>query len=237
MEARAAGGAAAWRDGAKAAWPICVGYVPIGLAFGVLAEKAGLGLGQVALMSVLVFAGSAQFIAVGMLQAGAAGVPIVLTTFMVNLRHLLMSSALAPRLRGAGRGFLSLFAYGVTDESFAVNAARFRTGGWDRVRALAVNQWANLCWVLSTVAGARLGRLIPAGAFGVDYALPGMFLCLLTFQLHSRLHIAVAALSGALALGLYLAVPGNAYVVGASVAAATAGLLLSRRRHRGEARR
>ena len=82
-------------EGLTAAWPICLGYIPIGLAFGVLAQKAGLGAMEIFLMSLLVFAGSSQFIAVSMLDGGAALTSIILTTFTVNLRHLLMSSALA----------------------------------------------------------------------------------------------------------------------------------------------
>ena len=88
------------RDGAYAAWPICLGYFPIGLALGVLAQKAGLPWWAVAMMSVLVFAGSAQFICVAMLAAGASIPGIILTTFVVNLRHTLMSSALAVHLTG-----------------------------------------------------------------------------------------------------------------------------------------
>ena len=74
-------------EGSAAAWPICLGYVPIGLAFGVLAQKVGLHPFEIGLMSVLVFAGSSQFIGISMMAAGAAPGAIILTTFMVNLRH------------------------------------------------------------------------------------------------------------------------------------------------------
>lgn len=84
-----------FRQGALAAWPICLGFVPIGLALGVLAQQAGLPAWAMAMMSVLVFAGSSQFICVAMLAAGAAAPSIILATLMVNLRHALMSSALA----------------------------------------------------------------------------------------------------------------------------------------------
>ncbi len=215
-------------DGVRAAWPICLGYAPIGLAFGVLAQQAGLEPWQVGLMSALVFAGSAQFIAVSLLQAGASAAAIVATTFVVNLRHVLMSSALAVHLRGRARPFLALFAYGVTDESFAVNAARFRDGPWDPPRALAMNQTANLAWVLSTVTGAYAGQLVPAGAFGVDFALPAMFLALLVFQVRTRLHGVAAAVGGGVAVALYLAWPGNGYVVVATLAGATAAFALQR---------
>jgi 4-azaleucine resistance transporter AzlC len=149
------------KDGIAAAWPICLGYAPIGLAFGVLAQKAGLSPGEIGLMSLLVFAGSAQFIAVSMISGGAAAVPIILTTFTVNLRHLLMSSSLAVHLRGLNAGWLSLYAYGVTDESFALNMARFREESWDWRRALVLNHTANLAWIFSTIIGGYSGQFIP----------------------------------------------------------------------------
>ncbi len=213
-------------QGARAAWPICLGYVPIGLAFGVLARRAGLAPWQVGLMSLLVFAGSSQFIAVAMLQAGASAASVVAATFVVNLRHLLMSSALAVHLRDRGRRFLSAFAYGVTDESFAVNLARFRDGGWSPASALALNQTANAAWVGSTVVGAWAGQALPPHALGVDFALPAMFLALLVLQVRSRPHLVSALASGALALAAYLVLPGNIHVVVAAVAGATVAFLL-----------
>ncbi|MCF8061481.1 MAG: AzlC family ABC transporter permease [Deltaproteobacteria bacterium] len=220
----------ALRAGTGAAWPIFLGYVPIGVAFGVLAQKGGLGPFEVGLMSLLVFAGSAQFIAVSMLAAGAGASAVVATTFVVNLRHLLMSSALAPHLHQVGHGWLALFAYGITDESFAVNHARFSRGGWHWRPALAVNQSACAVWVTGTMAGAWAGRFIPQGAFGIDYALIAMFLCLLVFQLRGRRHAVTAAISGALAVGLSLVLPGNAYIILSTVLAATFGTLALRGR-------
>lgn len=220
--------------GLKAAWPICVGYVPIGLAFGVLAQKAGLSLVDIGLLSLLVFAGSSQFIAVSMLNAGSAILPIVLTTFMVNLRHLLMSSSLAVYLRRLGRGWLSLFAYGVTDESFAVNLTRFRLGAWHWQQALVVNQIANTAWVGSSLLGGVAGQFIPSGAFGIDYALIAMFLCLLVFQLRGGLYTVTAAAAGVLAVVLALLLPGNLHIIIASVLAATIGFALRRRYAREE---
>ena len=180
------------RDGISAALPICIGYFPLGFAFGVLAQKAGLDLIDIALMSVLVFAGSSQFIAVAMLSGAAAPLPIILTTFFVNLRHVLMSSALAVYLHGSGYRFLSAFAYGVTDESFAVNVVRFREGSWSRYLALVVNQTANLAWIVSTILGGYGGQFIPANFLGIDYALPAMFLCLLAYQLRGRIYALTA---------------------------------------------
>ncbi|MBE0574482.1 MAG: AzlC family ABC transporter permease [Desulfuromonadales bacterium] len=217
-----------WRRGAAAAWPICLGYFPIGLALGVLAQKAGLPWWAVAMMSVMVFAGSAQFICVAMIAAGATTPAIILTTFVVNLRHVLMSSALAIYLKGVNRKFLAVYAYGVTDESFAVNLTRFREGQWDRWRALIVNHVANSVWILATVCGALAGQFVPQGALGIDYALTGMFICLLVFQLQGGIYIITGMLAAAFSIFWFLLIPGDSYIVGASMSAATIGYLLKR---------
>lgn len=216
------------RQGMLAAWPICLGYFPIGLAFGVLAQKAGLHPVEIALMSILVFAGSSQFIAVSMLSGGATALSIVITTFLINLRHVLMSSSLAVYLRPVSRGWAALFAYGVTDESFAVNLTRFRNGKWDWRRAMVLNHGANAAWISSSIIGAFSGQFIPAGAFGIDYALIAMFLCLLVFQLRGKLYAVTAIFAGVLAVILALVVPSNIYIVIASILAATIGVLFRR---------
>ena len=215
--------------GVAAAWPICLGYLPIGLAFGVLAQKAGLSPFQIGLMSVFVFAGSSQFIAVSMLAAGASFLSIVATTFVVNLRHFLMSSALAVFLKNADRKKLSLFAYGVTDESFAVNLAKFRDSHWDLNSALVTNQTANLTWIVATVLGGIGGQFIPAHAFGIDYALIAMFICLLVFQIRGVIYVITAVIAGMFAVFLSLLIPGNSYIVIASMVAAAIGVVLKKK--------
>ncbi|MBV5341132.1 MAG: AzlC family ABC transporter permease [Deltaproteobacteria bacterium] len=222
------------RQGLAAAWPICLGYFPIGLSLGVLAQKGGLAPWQMGAMSLLVFAGGSQFIAVAMLGAGASSLAIVSTVFMVNLRHLLMSSAMAVHFPGVSRRFLTLFAYGLTDESFAVNMTRFNQGGWNRYSALTLNHAANATWIISSVAGVYLGQLVPPGSAGVDYALTGMFICLLVFQLRSPIFTITALIAALCSVLAYLWLPGNAYVIVASCLAATIGLILKRTRRKQE---
>ncbi len=140
-----------------------------------------------------------------------------------------MSSALALHLKGRSKGFLSAFAYGVTDESFAVNLTRFGRGAWTPEQALIVNQTSNLVWFVSTVAGGYLGDGIPQGAFGIDYALTAMFLGLLVLQVRDWLLAAVALLAGLIAVGLKLLGPGNWQVIAATVIAASVGLIVTER--------
>lgn len=221
------------RDGAAAAWPIILGYIPIGLALGVLARQAGFSPLDIGLMSIFVFAGSAQFIAVAMISQGATPTALILTTLIVNFRHLLMSSSLAIHLRGTSRKFQCLFGYGITDESFAVNTIRFR-GAWDPWRALALNQIANTTWILATVSGALAGSLIPAGAFGIDFALPAMFIALLVMQLQNRIQVFTAIVALGVSTLCYLFFPGDSYALIAAVSAASCGYLLQRYRRRHE---
>jgi 4-azaleucine resistance transporter AzlC len=211
-----------------AAWPICLGYIPIGLAFGVLAQKAGLYPVEITLMSIFVFAGSSQFIAVSMLSTGAGAASIIITTFAVNLRHLLMSSSLSVFLGDTTRKKLSLFAYGVTDESFAVNHTRFSQKNWDLNQALVVNHSANVAWVVSSVIGGYSGQFIHEGAFGIDYALTAMFICLLIFQLRGRFYVITAVIAGVVAVTLSLIIPGSSYIILASMFSATIALGLKK---------
>ena len=226
----------AFYSGMAAAWPICLGYAPIGLAFGVLAQKAGLTPLEIGLMSVIVFAGSSQFIAVSMLSAGASMVSIVATAFIVNLRHFLMSSALAVYLKNSDMKKLTFFSYGVTDESFAVNLTRFRESDWDLNSALVTNFTANITWLIPTVLGGFSGQFIPAHAFGIDYALVAMFICLLVFQIRDLIYVITAVIAGIFAVFLSMIIPGNSYIVIASMTAAAIGVVLKKRTGLGEER-
>lgn len=206
--------------------PICLGYVPLGLTLGVLGQKAGLSPVEMGVMSVFVFAGSAQFIAVAMIMESASPLSIVMTTFIVNLRHLLMSSSLSLKVKGENSITLSAFAHTVTDESFVVNMDKFNQGEWTIRKAMAVNYTAYSAWFLSTVTGTISGQYIAENAFGMDYALTAMFICLLVFQLHSRLHVVTGLVSGILAVVAALYIPGNWYIIIGSVLAATLALAM-----------
>lgn len=140
-----------------------------------------------------------------------------------------MSSALAIPFRGRRRGLLTLFAYGVTDESFAVNYPKLLEGDWKIEHALVVNHAANLTWIVSTIAGGYGGQYIPEGAFGIDYALIAMFICLLIFQLRGRIYLFTALIAGTLAVGLSLLLPGNWHIIVASMLAASLGTLIKQR--------
>ena len=223
------------REGCSRALPIVLGYVPVAFAFGVLAVKNNISPGLAVLMSVTLFAGSGQFVAASLWGAGVGAASVVLTVFVVNLRHLLMSAALAPYLQSMTRWQRFLFGYELTDETFGVHATAFQRGWTLALPTLyACNVTAHASWVAGTVLGVFCGELVTdVRPLGLDYALPAMFLALLVPQCRSRLHVVVALLAVVLSVGLKLADVGQWNVIIAAVLAASFGAAVSLREGRG----
>jgi 4-azaleucine resistance transporter AzlC len=190
-----------WLNGVFRAVPIVLGYVPVGFAYGVLAQKAGISPGNTVLMSLLVYAGSSQLIAVGLFALHAPPWSIIMTTFVVNLRHLLMASAIAPFLKRWRKRELAAFAYQLTDETFALHATHFPSGVPGKAEIFATNMTAQFSWVTGTILGIVAGQLITdIKPFALDYALPAMFIALLVLQIKNRIQILIAILTGVLAI-------------------------------------
>lgn len=184
-------------NGMRLAIPVVLGYLPVGFAFGVLAVKAGMTPVTVGLMSYFVYAGSAQLITAGLLAVGTGSANIIITTFIVNLRHLLMSAALTPYLRSWGKPLQAWFSFEMTDETFAANLGRFCSSGVNKGETLGLNFTAHCGWVAGGVAGALFDSAIgDVRPLGLDFALPAMFIALLLphFYLPRRL---LALVSGA----------------------------------------
>lgn len=219
-----------WLHGVVQAAPIVMGYIPIGFAYGVLAQQAGLNLFNTLAMSVIVYAGSSQLIATGLFGTGVPAWSIIATTFVVNLRHLLFSAALAPYLKGWRKGELAAFAYELTDESFALHTARFATGvPPPKAEIFATNVTAQLSWILGGAMGALIGGLITdVKPLALDYTLPAMFIGLLVMQIRVRSEVVVAMLTGLVAMTLNLSGFGQWSVIVATIFGATAGVILER---------
>lgn len=216
----AAGPGWTWGETLGAVWPVALGYVPVGMAYGVLAGRAGLSAVNTLAMSLLVYAGSAQLVAVGLFAAGASAASLVATTLVVNVRHVLFSAAMAPFLSGWPRRRLAFFAAQLTDESFALHAARFGRGDRRPGLTLSINALAQAAWVAGTALGLAVGDLLGDGrAFALDFALPGMFVALLAGQVGGASRVA-AALVGA---GLSLAAAQAGFAGGGTLAAGLIG--------------
>jgi len=215
-----------FRDGAKAALPIVLGYLPVGMAFGILAQKAGLTPFEAGSMSLLVYAGASQFIAVEMISKGIIWFPIVLTTFFINLRHLLMSSTLSLFFNRNSLRALGLLSAQLTDESFAV-AMSDSSKISNRPRyLLGLQMTSHLAWISGSVGGAFFGSLIDPKGYGLPFALPALFICLLVIQIKSPNHFGMMVIAGVSSLFFKWAFPGNWYILLAALLASGIGIII-----------
>ncbi|UMZ74529.1 AzlC family ABC transporter permease [Natranaerofaba carboxydovora] len=214
--------------GAKKALPIVLGYIPIGFAYGVLAREVGLNLIETVMMSVLVYAGSAQFIGVELFGRGADPFSIITTTFLVNLRHLLMSASLSVNFKKFPGKILPIAAFGITDETYAVNSVEFKNYDRDEKFVLGLQFTSHGAWILGSAAGAYFHQLVPdTEALGFDFVLYAMFIFLLTIQLNNFRLIQIALISAFFALVFNVFFPDNNwYIMASTIIAATIGLIM-----------
>ena len=217
--------------GLRDSLPLMVSVAAYGLIWGALARQAGLLPLEVAAMSVIVASGSAQFVAVPMITAGASAGLVLLTTYVISLRHYLMAASLAPAVQQLPRWAQALMAYGINDESYALTIARWREHSPHVAYFFGSASGMYGAWFSSTTAGGVLGIAIrEPERYGLDFAFPAVFLALLLSQLRDRKALAVAVLSGALALIFAHLLPGKWHIVVAALGASFAGALLERGR-------
>jgi 4-azaleucine resistance transporter AzlC len=149
-------------EGLRLGLPIAIGYIPIAITFGLIIQSSEISISAGMLMSLIVFAGASQFIGANLMIVGAASLEIVITTFILNFRHFLMSSSLAQKVKpNTSKKFLSLIAFGITDESFAV-ASLQEEEVLDPYKIFGLNLIAYLSWNLGTWIGLFAGSTLPS---------------------------------------------------------------------------
>jgi 4-azaleucine resistance transporter AzlC len=179
-----------------------------GLVYGLSARAAGFSPVEASAMSLFVFAGASQFVAVGYVLGGFSWLAIVLLTAFLNARHFLYGAALAPYLAGVPRPMRAAMAWVLTDEAFALAIAHFRRVGRADVRGYwigaVMSTW--IPWNLSTLVGVTIGGSIPdPGRFGLDVIFPAAMGGLAIGLVTGRREL-VAAVSGAvIGVGVALA--------------------------------
>jgi 4-azaleucine resistance transporter AzlC len=219
----------AFRAGFVAMLPLWLGAAPFGAIYAVTALEAGLTPAQTLAMSLLVFAGAAQFTAAGLFGSGAAPLTILITTLIVNARHMLLAASLAPHVRRAPAWQRALLAFHLTDESYAIGMQAFLTNRGSLAYQFGANLSMYVIWPISTGVGLMLGALIPdPAAYGLDLVFPLTFIGLLVPLLRGRTNVLVALLAGALTIGGALLLPGHWYILIAGMVASGVGALLSR---------
>lgn len=211
--------------------PILLGVAPFGMIYGLLALRAGLDPFTSQAMSSVVFAGSSQLVAAQLIRDGAPAAVLVLTIFVVNLRHALYSASLAVHLKDLPPRWKGLLAYLLTDEAYAVIAARLGRDAAAGQAASANRHWYFLgagftlwaSWQVSTAAGVFLGAQVPE-RLGLDFTLALTFIALVFPALRDRAAVVAAAAAGVVS-ALAFPVPYKLGLILAAVAGVTAGLL------------
>ena len=209
--------------GAKAALPICLGLIPIGISYGLLALQAGLTQFETVLMSVLVMAGSSQLMVVGMIGK-ATVLAMVTAVFFVNLRHLVMSSAVMSRMEPTPLWIKLLSAFSLCDESFALFSL---SGSLSAASLLGANTALYGTWVLASVLGAVIGQFLPevvTKSFGVAFYASFLALLLPNAQ-KSRSVALLVLLAAGMNTVLQLFLPVSWAVILSMVASAAIGTL------------
>ena len=198
--------------GVRAELPILLGVAPFGMIYGALAIGAGLPRGAAQAMSAIVFAGSLQFVATQLFATGAPGLVLLLTTFIVNLRHMLYSASLAPYMQKLPARWKWLLAYLLTDEAYAPTILHYRQGEenhgdtestempdrrhWFLLGA-GLALWS--VWQVSTAVGIFLGAEVPP-SWALDFTLALTFIALLVPVLTDRPSVAAALAAGIIVL-------------------------------------
>jgi 4-azaleucine resistance transporter AzlC len=215
-------------NGVKATIPLEIGGIPFGVIFGALAISSGISPMGAMGMSAFVFAGSAQFIAVGLVAAGTGIWWIILTTFVVNARHALYAVTLAPYVKHLPHRWLLPLGFMLTDEVFVVAITRYQQSD-DSVNkhwyffGSAVSMY--VCWQISTLVGIVAGSAIPdMSSWGLDFALVVTFIGMLVPMIKNRPTVTAVVVASATALLTY-SLPNQLYLIVAAIAGVLAGVI------------
>jgi 4-azaleucine resistance transporter AzlC len=212
-------------SGARAMLPILLGVVPFGVTYGVLALTADLIVPAALGMSSILFAGSAQIVAVQLFNAAVPAVVILITILMVNLRHLLYSASLAPHLKQLSTSWKWLLSYLLTDEAYAVTITHYNQTTTPSVKhwyflGAGVTMWS--AWQVSTSTGIFLGTVIPK-TWPLDFTITLTFIALLVPMLKDRASVTVSITAGIVA-ALAVNLPFKLNIVFAVLIAVAVGL-------------
>ena len=214
--------------GARDCVPLLLAAAPFGLIYGALAIASGLSAAAAMAMSLIVFAGSAQFVAVGLVAVGTPVSIIIITTFIVNLRHMLYSATLLPYLKHLPQRWRIPLAFLLTDETFAVTVHRFQKGDnspykhWYQLGS-SIAMYVN--WQIWCVLGLILGDRIPdAASWGLDVAMPIAFIGL-TIPFVRNMPMVVCVFSAGACGLLTVGLPYKLGVIISALAGVLAGLI------------
>ncbi|MDO5511521.1 AzlC family ABC transporter permease [Corynebacterium sp.] len=200
------------RAGVRDSWAVALGLIPLGLAFGLLMSQGGFSWWWTPIFSIAIYAGSMEFLAMNLVITGVGPVSAAITALMVNFRHVFYGLTFPRDLvrSGVGRAYST---YALTDESYAIAAARPPSSG---TRALTIQAFCQLMWVLPGIVGAVVGEVIPSDIQGMEFALVALFVVLAWETFRNNRDLSLLLLAGGLALLVGLVAPGQLLLIALS---------------------
>lgn len=213
--------------------PVLAGYVVLGIGFGILMRNAGYGVLWAAAMSLLIYAGSMQYVGVSLLTGGASILTAAITTVMVNARHLFYSISMIEPYKYAGK-YKPYMIFALTDETYSLLCDGKAPEGTDpRAYRFLVSAFNHSYWILGSVIGNLLGAVLPFSTAGIEFSMTALFVASFTEQwITAKDH--VPALTGLLSTLLCLVLFGREHFLIPAMLLITLVLTLLRRRE-GEA--
>ncbi|MBO4903384.1 MAG: AzlC family ABC transporter permease [Lachnospiraceae bacterium] len=212
--------------------PVMAGYVVLGIGFGIMLHNAGYGVLWAAAMSVFIYAGSMQYVGIGLLTGGASVITTIITTVMVNARHLFYSISMIDKYKNTGK-YKPYLIFALTDETYSLLCED------DDHTEETINRYRffvslfNQCyWVAGSVIGSLLGAVLPFSTKGIEFSMTALFIASFAEQwITSKDHI--PALTGLLSTGLCLIVFGAERFLIPAMLLITLVLTLVRKREEG----
>ncbi len=170
--------------------PVMAGYIVLGIGFGILLRDAGYGVVWALLMSLFIYAGSMQYVGVGLLTGGASVLTTVITTIMVNARHLFYSISMIGKYKDAG-AYKPYLIFALTDETYSLLCDDDASAVADiNYYRFFVSLFNHCYWVTGSVIGSILGKVLPFSTRGIEFSMTALFIASFTEQwITSKDHI------------------------------------------------
>lgn len=200
----------------KLSIPVIVGYLPVGLACGLLLADAGLTWWQVVLMSSLVFGGSAQFVAAALIAQNAGVMEVFISVVLLSSRQALYSVSFGPYLNQAPNFKVAWLGYMTADESYAINVLKLQDKSpqkpWAINDALFVATATWISWILFTASGALFGTFIQIPDVISNFVMVAMFIGILVPNLNNRMMLNTMLFTGVIAV-ILMTIFQSSYVI------------------------
>lgn len=221
------------RAGVIAMLPVAGAAVPFAMVLGSEAVRQGLSAFEITVMSLTVFAGSSQFIAVSLWQHPAPWASLAIAVLLVNLRHTLMAASLAPKLQHFPTWMKPIGIFLMADETWALNEQRAQATQLTPAFYFGVALCLYVIWACGTLLGANLGTLIPdPKVFGFDFVFPAVFICLVVGFAKSWRAVPIILASALVAVAVKSFAGGTSYIIAGGLAGMCVAALLPQERER-----